>query len=414
MTNGHRPLPKGWRWEKISDISRFQHGGTPSKSNNQFWDGSIPWASPKDIRSPRITETIDHISLSGVNQGKATVIEAGTILVVARSGILARTVPITITAVPMAFNQDIKALTVKQDIVEAEFLYWMIRKQEPYILKHGVKKGATVHSLKSNFLEQLYVPLPPLAEQRRIAALLGEQIAAIERARAAAKAQLHAARALTSACLGEIFGSDEAQVWPVMPLGQCGEIVSGVTLGRKTKGKPTRRVSYLRVANVKDGQLDLADVNEIEATEAEIGKLRLRYGDLLLTEGGDPDKLGRGTYWANQLTECIHQNHIYRVRFDLNRFSPEFLAAQIGSRYGKAYFLAHAKQTTGIATINQKVLGAFPLMAPALEVQRQVASRVVDLAKQSDLLREAADAQLAAIANLPQAVLSRALRGATV
>lgn len=162
--------------------------------------------------------------------------------------------------------------------------------------------------------------------------------------------------------------------WKLLNIGEVGEIVSGITLGKKLRKAKTRSVPYLRVANVKDGYLDLSNIYEIEATEEEIKKCQLKFGDILLTEGGDPDKLGRGTFWAEQIPECIHQNHIFRVRFDLNKFSPQFISAQIGSAFCKSYFLAHAKQTTGIATINQQVLAACPLIVPPLEEQTRIAA----------------------------------------
>jgi type I restriction enzyme, S subunit len=191
--------------------------------------------------------------------------------------------------------------------------------------------------------------------------------------------------------------------WQRVPLGEVGEIASGVTLGRKLRDGKARRVPYLRVANVKDGHLSLSDVYEIEAIEAEIEKLRLQYGDLLLTEGGDADKLGRGTFWKEQLPLCIHQNHIFRVRFDRQRFCPEFIAAQIASPYGKAYFLAHAKQTTGIATINQKVLARFPLLVPDFTEQRRIASILSEQLAAVERARAAAEAQLEAAEALPAA-----------
>lgn len=198
----------------------------------------------------------------------------------------------------------------------------------------------------------------------------------------------------------------------MLPLGEAGEIGSGVTLGRRLVGvERTRSVPYLRVANVKDGRLDLSDVYHLEATEVEIEKLRLRWGGLLLTEGGDPDKLGRGTFWQNQIPECVHQNHIFRVRLDVARFSPAFVSAQIASPYGKAYFLAHAKQTTGIATINQRVLAGFPLMVPPLaEQERIVAILTTQLAAAEDA-RKAAEDELAAIEALPAALLRRTFSG---
>ncbi len=201
--------------------------------------------------------------------------------------------------------------------------------------------------------------------------------------------------------------------WQCVHLGKVGEIVSGVTLGRKLGGSRARKVPYLRVANVKDAHLDLSDVYEVEASEEEIEKLRLRVGDLLLTEGGDVDKLGRGTLWQGELPLCIHQNHIFRVRFDPKQFSPEFISAQIASPCGKAYFLAHAKQTTGIATINQGVLARFPLIAPSITEQQRIASILRGQIAAVERARAAAGVRLEAANALANGYLRDAFNGIT-
>ena len=152
------------------------------------------------------------------------------------------------------------------------------------------------------------------------------------------------------------------------------EITSGITLGRNLDGRQWRLVPYLRVANVKDGHLDLAEVKVTPATEEEIRACRLEPGGILLTAGGDPNKLGRGTFWIGELQERIHQNHIFRVRSDPATFDPAFLAFQFGSAYGKAYFLHHAKQTTGIASINKTVRSNFPLLVPPRPEPRRIAA----------------------------------------
>ena len=102
--------------------------------------------------------------------------------------------------------------------------------------------------------------------------------------------------------------------WKEIKLKEISEIVSGVTKGRKLTGKSTIFVPYLRVANVQDGYLDLTEIKDIEVLPSDIEKYALQDGDILLTEGGDPDKLGRGTVWNGQIPMCIHQNHIFRVR----------------------------------------------------------------------------------------------------
>lgn len=120
-------------------------------------------------------------------------------------------------------------------------------------------------------------------------------------------------------------------------LGDVADIRSGVTLGRELRG-PTIRLPYLLVANVQDGRLDLGVIKTVSILADEREKWLLESGDVLLTEGGDWDKLGRGTVWNSEIPDCIHQNHIFRVRLDRSRFEPPFVAALTSSPYGRAYF----------------------------------------------------------------------------
>lgn len=199
---------------------------------------------------------------------------------------------------------------------------------------------------------------------------------------------------------------------PAFPLADVADIAAGVTLGRKTNEAALIEVPYLRVANVQDGHLLLNDLKTIAATRKEIEKWALKDGDLLLTEGGDIDKLGRGACWREEVPLCIHQNHIFRVRLPVDRYDPDYVSFQIGSPYGKAYFLARAKKTTGIATINQRVLGAFPLVSPPLDEQRRVAARLKAQLTEVDSARQAAQAQLREIESLPSKLLAWAFGAA--
>jgi type I restriction enzyme S subunit len=155
-------------------------------------------------------------------------------------------------------------------------------------------------------------------------------------------------------------------------LGNICDVVSGVTKGRKFDQERTVWVPYMRVANVQDGFINVNDLKEIEVLPTDVNKFRLLKGDILLTEGGDPDKLGRGAVWTYDIKDCIHQNHIFRVRANnVKEIEPLFLSALIGSSYGKKYFLRAAKQTTGIATINSTQLKNFPVAVPPISLQRK-------------------------------------------
>ncbi len=172
-----------------------------------------------------------------------------------------------------------------------------------------------------------------------------------------------------------------------------------------------RDVPYLRVANVKDGHLDLSEVKTFSATEDEIEKWTLRAGDVLFTEGGDLDKVGRGTLWKEELPECIHQNHIYRVRFPRERYLPEFVALQVRSKYAKDYFFKKAKKTTGIASINQQVLKAFPVLSPSIDIQEKVVSLLSGKLRNAERILDGAQQQLVDFDLLPQKILSAAFGG---
>lgn len=152
--------------------------------------------------------------------------------------------------------------------------------------------------------------------------------------------------------------------WVWASLDMLGEIASGVAKGAKrAANSPTREVPYLRVANVQRGYLDLTQIKTIEATESDIAELRLEPGDVLFNEGGDLDKLGRGWVWYGEISECIHQNHVFRMRPILSATPSEFISHQ-GNTFGKEWFKNAGKQTTNLASINMTMLRAFPVPVP--------------------------------------------------
>jgi len=158
------------------------------------------------------------------------------------------------------------------------------------------------------------------------------------------------------------------ETWVWASLDMLGEIASGVAKGTKRDDNmPVREVPYLRVANVQRGYLDLSEVKTILAIERDIEELALKSGDVLFNEGGDRDKLGRGWVWRDEIAECIHQNHVFRMRPYLPDLQPELISHH-GNTFGKLWFQNAGKQTTNLASINMTMLRAFPVpVAPAIE-----------------------------------------------
>jgi len=251
-----------------------------------------------------------------------------------------------------------------------------------------------------DFLDIRIPTLPSLSEQRHIASILDEA----DTLRTKRRAQLAHLDELPQALFRDTFHSGAHKAFP---LGEVAQVSSGITKGRRTS-ESTRAVPYLAVANVQAGSLALENVKQIEATEREIERYSLKRGDVVLTEGGDPDKLGRGTVWRDELPSCLHQNHVFRVRFpEGGKIYSEYFAALLNQRETRQYFLRSAKQTTGIASINMTQLRALPVPAPDIASQKAFLARLNAIRAERDRVAKALEAD----EELFAALQYRAFRG---
>ena len=163
--------------------------------------------------------------------------------------------------------------------------------------------------------------------------------------------------------------------WRKTQLRHCATIKSGITLG-KSYSKDTVLIErpYLRVANVQGGYVDLNDLATIEVTPDEDLKYRLHSGDVLMTEGGDRDKLGRGCVWHGEIEPCLHQNHVFAVQTNETVLLPEFLEYLTASNVGRSYFDVTAIKTTNLACTSSSKVLAFTIPLPPIEEQIEIVS----------------------------------------
>lgn len=198
--------------------------------------------------------------------------------------------------------------------------------------------------------------------------------------------------------------------WVGSTLDAIADVVGGITKGPVTADSETREVPYLRVANVQRGRLDLRELKFIQASESEITKLQLNVGDILFTEGGDRDKLGRGWVWNGEIPECIHQNHIFRARLQSTEIVPELISWYANSK-GLQYFLQNAKQTTNLASINMSILRRLPVLLPPKAEQKRIADKLDALLARVDACRERLDRVPGILKRFRQSVLAAATSG---
>jgi type I restriction enzyme, S subunit len=166
-------------------------------------------------------------------------------------------------------------------------------------------------------------------------------------------------------------------------------IVSGVTKGQRVDKNNAVDVPYLRVANVQRGYLELSIMKTISVRRADENRFSLRSGDILMTEGGDWDKLGRAAIWRNEIPGCIHQNHVFRVRCASADVLPEWVVMFVNSPLGRSLFADAAKQTTNLASINMTQLRGCPLPIPDTDEQHRIVARVDELMTLCDQLETA-------------------------
>lgn len=274
------------------------------------------------------------------------------------------------------------------------------------------------------------LPLPPLAEQKRIVAKLDALSAKSARARTElARIETLVSRykqaVLTKAFSGELTAVQFAEVdggrrlghpphWKQMQLGEIADIKSGITLGKKRKpDEQLLELPYLRVANVQRGWLDLREIKTIEVTAKEADALFLREGDVLMNEGGDRDKLGRGWVWDGQIPDCIHQNHVFRVRLASGTVPPCFLS-YYANEFGQKHFFDEGKQTTNLASISKSKLSAMTVPIPPFEEATEIVRRIESAFARIDRLAKEAKRALELVGRLDDAILTKAFRGELV
>ena len=166
--------------------------------------------------------------------------------------------------------------------------------------------------------------------------------------------------------------------WEVHALKELAAVQTGLAKNKAEAAKGAIEVPYLRVANVQDGFVSCDDLKRIRVKEEDIERYGLQRGDVLMTEGGDNDKLGRGCVWEGVVEPCIHQNHVFAVRCG-PRINPEFLALFSASSRGRRYFKGASKQTTNLASINSTQLKQLPVPVPPPAEQSQIGSIVAEM-----------------------------------
>ncbi|WP_294521511.1 restriction endonuclease subunit S [uncultured Anaerovibrio sp.] len=281
------------------------------------------------------------------------------------------------------------ALYPNKERINPRFAVYLFKAYDYQQVFHGMGSGIRKTLSFQNF-KNIFIVAPQLGQQEAIANYLDDNCSKIDAIIAEAKASIEEYKDLKQAVITQAVTLGKKKnrplkdtnilwigktpfEWQVAELKFFASIKSGITLGQKyPAGAKLVEMPYLRVANVQGEYVDLSDVKTIQVLPEEVDKYRLEAGVVLMTEGGDRDKLGRGCVWHGEITPCLHQNHIFALTTKSDKLLPEYFSHVTTSEVARCYFDYTAKKTTNLANTNSSTIMNFRLPIPPLEEQREI------------------------------------------
>lgn len=421
-------IPAHWEISRVDRVATINARiGWKALTAAEYQDDGYAFLATPNIKNSAIDfDNVNYISEFRYHESPELQLKKGDVLLT-KDGFTLGTVNI-VRDLPRPATVNGSIAVLRPFAIHPGFLRYVIASNVSQAHIQAVKDGMDVLHLFQRDIKKLPTPLPPPDEQHRITDFLDSEIARIDRLAAARVRQRAVLEEHSYAYVSETLlpGSLDAaqQKWPwywlpkisantpLVRLGYVCRLQNGLTVdsGRKLSGETVTR-PYLRVANVQAGYVNLESVAEITIPRDIAERCSLRPGDVLMTEGGDLDKLGRGTVWDGQLADCLHQNHVFALRPEPDRLSGEYLALMTQTLHGRCYFESTGSKTTNLASTNSSKILSFPIPLPTVSRQRKLVQSVRDMVNAIDRARRSLDRQLELLAERRHALITAAVTG---
>lgn len=435
-------LPPGWEWTTLGDIAESVKNGIYISRPGAMPDG-VPILRINAVRPAELR--LDEIRYSGKSieklQSEDDLLQPGDLLFTRYSGSRDYVGVCAITpdnVGPLTYPD--KLIRVRLKRVEPKYVMFAFSSPAVRsVVASSLRTTAGQVGISGANLKAVRIPLAPLAEQRRIVAVLDDYLSRIDVSEsifctATERIEQMRDRYIEAVCTGGLassatglsasrptyVGVQDGELpsipgsWKWARLEEIADVVGGITKDAKRQADvELTEVPYLRVANVQRGRLDLDRVTLIRVPIDKIRQLRLQTGDVLLNEGGDRDKLGRGWIWEGQIQECIHQNHVFRARIRDNQLDPKLLAWHANT-FGKGWCERNGKQSVNLASISLSKIRLLPVPVPPRKDQARLVALIEAHLAELDQLAEALRRALRRSENLRRSLLTEAFAGRLV
>ena len=312
--------------------------------------------------------------------------------------------------------------------IQPVFVHHLLRSypfQEEFY-RYGKGIVADLWSTNSSEMKNILIPNIPVDEQNQIALFLDHETAKIDTliekqqrliALLKEKRQAVISHAVTKGLDPDVPMKDSGvewlgkvpEHWVVRRLKHTSNLQSGIPKGKDLTGKHSISVPMLRVANVQDGYLNLNEIHEISIEPDQLDRYLLEPGDVLMNEGGDNDKLGRGAVWKSEITPCIHQNHVFAIR--PHSIEPEWLDLITRASYAKFHFYRVAKQSTNLASISSTNIKETPLVIPPKDERHKIMDYVSSKIDAFEKMEKKCSSTISLLQERRTALISAAVTG---
>ncbi len=353
----------------LGSLCQFLNGGTPPKSESRYFEGDIPWITSADITSPIVDTARSFITDEAVSASATNKVPAGTVLLVTRTGVG----KVAVASVDLCFSQDITAILPDKDRLDTAYLVHFLRTKQYYLL--SMARGATIKGVTRNVVADLVIPLPPLPEQRRIAAILN-QADALRTKRHEALAQLDR---LAQSVFVEMFSPSAAQAWPVKTIA---DIVSQQGSGIRTGPFGSQLlhsefvdsgIAVLGIDNAVSNEFRWSERRYItEAKYRELQRYTVKPGDVLITIMGT---CGRCAVVPDDIPVAINTKHLCCITLDHGLCLPEFLHAYFLRHPIAGEYLERTAKGAIMSGLNMGLIKAMPIAIPPLALQQDFKAR---------------------------------------
>lgn len=407
--DGVRPeLPDGWEWRRLADLGTWVGGGTPSKQRSEYWEGgTVPWVSPKDMKVWRLKTTRDAITEAALEGSAAKRFPAGSVALVARSGILEHTLPISLVPFAATANQDMRVV-VPDETIDAEWLLYALQSEAEAIRRSCQKDGTTVASLDVRRLVEWPLAVPPPVEQQGIVRTVRRCFDRIDEAEQPLRAAKERVEAFRAAILQRALEAGEAQ-----PLDN---LLEGIEAGRSFRchghPAPDDKWGVVKVSAMTWGDFREEENKEVIDESVVDERWEIRSGDVLISRANTSEYVGAAVLVRETRAKLLLSDKSLRLLLRSEEVSAEWLSYALNAPASRKQMSTAATGTSdSMRNLSQDKIRALKLRVPPLAVQEDLARQIeVEMAAASQLQGVIA-MQLKGSDSLRKAVLRDALDG---